>query len=754
MILQSSGIARTSCTLGAALLCLAAGSSTALGDDHIKAVISKQAPKVYWPLEHSFAPSLAPSAHAGAFVFDAYETNGPTLDFASWNLGDELSVDYLPLRPDHTTCADGTTALVFAEENGLGDPRGIDRRLEHVWPSISPLIDPLGFVDDWTIHLIVYPDADDDELRGTETVFHYESGDAYIKITVEQEADDCTFTIECQGGPSDPIRTATVTLDTSTKTDEGHQIIARFKHDHSRLAGKTTRLRLEVDGVEHDSVGGDYNDPSNSTWTIELGREIGTRDFFHGAAHHLAIWPNELANSTVGDLRTALRVPESRTLMAYDWTTDNPSQDKATFYSWLFPTNDTTDGVVTHPSDPMATRAISDWDDPIWDHDLLYPMARLWIDNNTRTIDWTVTGTIDRIEQIEKGLRAATSNGKSILDGPGYTIFWQNWGVSNSGYKTTVTDAVAHPLVRNWRDVPEPWRQNNLDVNGVGDLATLTTFARPVLPESSDETYSPFAREGISKNAFVTRELWEKVADGLKTITITGHPHSGDFPPPSRAHWDFESGTNELRLTNFWAFDSTDDANMNGRTDPAEYAYMVIDPGPPVVLADLPKVDKGWWAGCFLDDRAGDPRFWPAHDLTLLDTPKLPMGVTTPIAKEWGVPFLPKSFEDDQNRPTSIRFQRIAKAVTEWALDEALITTGEDVLGTTIRWSNYDVNSAADTFFPVNATTGVYDGNAFTGAEEDLRRTTIGSKAFLPGASGLNTRADFSAPYMYPIRDT
>lgn len=295
----------------------------------------------YWPLENSFLSDLQTTA--GRIRALGYEANGIyENDCTPPNAAPDPDVfrlvDYFPILPDHMTRAARSTALIFGETTGdLGPAMGdqVDRYLEFDFSDYT--LQPMTFLglhhqDEWTIHMVVSPDADDEDERGWETLF--DVGDLYytgvsgitikpIRITLDADRQDgqTVFRIKTEAEGA-PVRTASVTVSDATLTPVNgrpwYQVIAQYYQpgpsDPHRvriivhtitdgLLGNVTRTQAgaESDEWRHDAGG-----------SARMGLDLEGDNPFHGAIHHFAIWKSSSTRTTTSSTRSARSPPPSR----------------------------------------------------------------------------------------------------------------------------------------------------------------------------------------------------------------------------------------------------------------------------------------------------------------------------------------------------------------------------------------------------------------------------------------------------------
>lgn len=624
-------------------------AGTAFAQDDIKTAVNGLSPETYWPLEYTIDAEVAAGTTLEALTFNAMHLHGPTLDFAefdAYSLGTFAEVEYLPMFPDHLTAADGSTALVFSEE--YGSPQGVDRYLEiSPWTGTSPwLVQAIGMDDAFTLHAIAYPDAD----NSTQTLFQANYVYGYMELTTHAvKAVGRYYTFTMFDNTTSSTLTASTLVgsgqtgpgSTSPTGDPGDQIIVTF--DPRNRTGPA--LTIEADNASTTTVGPftltaptgpitSQNPPINSQGLF-LGADDSEAQRYHGAMHHLAIWDRVLTGTEIDDLVIAAWTDEPAVPRhTVDWDADPQ------WFSWYAPSN----GSPTAPSDPLD-RSVTNWNDDFWDIPGVYPMIRVTISGELwDTPDYLAQQTYNKIDTVETNLQLM---GKSLEDGVGYTIFWQNWGTGRTSYQEDPA-LLRQSTMRSWRDNPYEWRHNN-------DGAQFVHPA-PNIPQSIDddgnpyfprEHSTPYVREGVSITAQISKRAFVELdnlidADPPGPIPIPPDPEHA-FATPSRLHWDFES--------NF---------NMND-----------------AVLGGNPVTENGWWDVAVADERVDVSRFWqtPDYDLDTLAT----YHAASPT----------HNWPEKENNEYRLRYWKLSNDTGEFALGNALLVPARDAFGTGIRMSNY-----------------------------------------------------------------
>lgn len=650
----------------------------------------------YWPLENSFLSDLQTTA--GRIRALGYEANGIyENDCTPPNAAPDPDVfrlvDYFPILPDHMTRAARSTALIFGETTGdLGPAMGdqVDRYLEFDFSDYT--LQPMTFLglhhqDEWTIHMVVSPDADDEDERGWETLF--DVGDLYytgvsgitikpIRITLDADRQDgqTVFRIKTEAEGA-PVRTASVTVSDATLTPVNgrpwYQVIAQYYQpgpsDPHRvriivhtitdgLLGNVTRTQASAESDEwrHDAGG-----------SARMGLGLEGDNPFHGAIHHFAIWEKLLDTDDdvfdeIGQIATAFAAtykdPDPRDPLAIDWDAE------PRFFIWHRP--------LTYAT--LTTRTPENWNDPLWDVPGVYPFVRFYahgpdIGNSNCTppnlkvgstiLSWNAQSgqtPVDVGEQaanwiayIDAGLTEYAS--KSLHDANACALLWQNWGhhEDNCYY---IDLGASRSLMRNWRDVRAPWRNAS---------------SHPVLPDivganstnygAFREIMGPFYREGMSINAFRSKDTF---------ITLRDRIEKAELPMPTRLHFDVEERPN---VNQAWGGTLTNNY-VEGWWDKA----MESTGGPNPTSVDTRSNDVAHWA-----------------------PPTVPGGFSTLF--QLGASFAtdPRTMNRHANPELTAKFGRFARDQYDHAFGVSLVTPALQELNPDIRFSEYGNYRAGDT---------------------------------------------------------
>lgn len=512
------------------LLALAATSGIAHAQSAIQQQIESLNPDFYWALENSFRSDIPGGANA--LVLGAYEKGGASLTGTVVNDPTTYTAaDYFPMLPDHRTDADGSNALIFGETEF--DLAGARRYLTLTEGDLGDdALDALNMSakNPWTLHMIVSPDEDPDDTtsaddpgddRGPETVFFvgHEITDVgmgidptYIKVQADRRDDHTVFTLTRAGrGFAD---TTSVTINDSAGR-KWYQVTIKFYNAFSfemRVNGTASPTVNTYVYLYYDENGEMYIGADNPTMNAPENE-------FNGAVHHVAIWKAALDDSTdIAGLEQAYGCVYSpvRTTNQIDWDAD------PRFYTWSTPTLDDADEDL----DVTGNRDLNNWTDPIWDEPWIFPIVRAYTESPN-----TVNNTPDGYTPAtDKGVASLAKNAadwtnyvhdeiidhardqvgtKSLSDGFSMMLF--AWGASINGADVYQDRGGARALLVNWRDSRKELRA--IAATGNGELGV------------------PIYREGISQNAFRSREVFRMLRDELDTRSL---------PLPSRLHMDNE----------------------------------------------------------------------------------------------------------------------------------------------------------------------------------------------------------------------
>ncbi|MCA9278832.1 MAG: hypothetical protein H6815_11625 [Phycisphaeraceae bacterium] len=653
--------------------CASHASGLGTYPDGLKETIESLSPDFYWPLENSFR-SEVPSG-SSSIVFTAYEDDGANEKWANPETG-FMEVDYLPMMPDHSTWVEGSTALIFGES--ANDLAGAERYVELLYGDFGdePL-DALGMSqkDEWTLHMIVSPDPDPAEGTPSRTIL-YLGNDAAdtsevrnITIEVDVSSYDTTFTVvrngqSYQNGPQ-------VTLTHSSETDRyWFQVFLKYRTELDAY-GQPQDPAIGIEQLElavySDTTSGRSIANSNqwiiantpSVFRLGANHENGDPGYpFNGAIHHLAIWNSFLdQDSDEATLNAAIDdAPPARSVYVQDW------DDDPTYIMWTVPTEVTT---LTG-----GDRNLKNWTDPIWDRAGVYPMVRFFANDPYNSgsnytapypygsavgtsvvppvaIATSAKGWVDYIDDML--ITYCSGDGaKSLSDG--YSLFFQNWGREAQGAGDEYVDqpsltsggtATVSALIRNWRDVPTAWRYA-ADTTSVGLAANVSHPSTPSghsgLDYDRHELDIAFYREGMSHNAFRTREIFRELKSQLSAASL---------PVPTRLHFDTEGMS---------------------RVDRAVYP-------------DGASWSQHWWTTAANDSRFDNASYWAATTDTLDD---ILLGTNFDAYKApWDA--------SGDNYPFTNAYRSFARRQYEYALNQSLLVPAMQELNENILVSEYNL---------------------------------------------------------------
>jgi hypothetical protein len=584
----------------ASLICLAAAfPDSANADDTLKEFISITVPAdFYWPLENSYISDI--QIGTTRHKVNGHEIDGIYLnDCATGGApsGVYEATEYFPILPDHMTRVGASTALIFGETSG--DLDEVDRYLEFDFDPQMHVAFGMNHKFEWTMHMIVSP-ADDATDRGWETLFEagdpdYESGEVSqpIRITLglKRESGQTRFRLQTEAGGL-AVRTTEVTFDdTKVEPVNGRLWYQVIGQSYDPATGPN-RIRIIVNAATDStanpptmwSEAASYNSNEykpDADGVARIGIDLEDANPFHGAIQHFAIWKGLIdTDDDVSDNLDALAdafvysatlsESDTQTPLTIDWNAD------PRFFIWDVPLSDASLG---------GLRDLRNWNDPFWDIDGVYPIVNHFtskpnasgtnstppgIYDSTPTLhSWSaqsgqtpedIAGEVANwLEYVEIGL--ATYAGKSLTDTNACALNWQRWGscAPASAECYYVDDGASRGLTQNWRDTPSAWRNTGshpyLNSSGYWD-------------DELNEIETPLYREGMSINAFRSKDLFIELKDQIQSRSL---------PLPVRFHFDLESVSN---INHAWAVDS----------GPTYY--------------------EGWWDDSVADSRADDVEFW------------------------------------------------------------------------------------------------------------------------------------------------
>ncbi|MDF1810311.1 MAG: GC-type dockerin domain-anchored protein [Phycisphaerales bacterium] len=682
----------------------------------------------YWPFENSFISDIQDGLDRTKP--SAVESNGILDNGCPPPMTSTSPLEYFPILANHMTRVGGSSAIIFGETTG--NISGVDRYLElddSNFNSTESLVAlNMHHKEEWTMHMIVSPDEEDIVgTRGWETLFDHGNDDATsgpVQILVQLERDtdnsETTFQVITESQnliyPQDTRHTIEVVVNDADVDEVNgrhwYQVIVQYYK-----IGTQGNIRMYVNTVYEDQNGKmDFNQEtasrlsnewrsSTSTDSARIGKTRAGTNHFNGALHHFAIWKglidtsyntskelNKLAEAFVESSSIANAPADARSELSIDW--DAPVR----FFTWDQPTSTAT--LVG------SERDLRNWTDPIWDMESVYPLVRMRVQSpENSAVIFTPPGyspqstllpeptqlagqTKNWLQYLNTGMETYASDidSKSLFDQDACALLWHNYTESHNNQSCYYGDADAiRRLTNDWRDVPSIWR----------DASTHPTLTGTI---TYDETYSevnaPFYREGMSINAFRSKDIFIELA---KQIEAANDPLSTEdpVPTPSRFHFDSE----EL---------STIGQAWGGTTGPS---YI-----------------EGWWEESAIDDRASDVASWvppsnPSSTFHTLDDIKTSAG-----------PDLSQSRYDGANNATfRAKFSVFARDQYDQAFGVSLLLPALQELSPDIRLSEYNM---------------VYSDPTVLKPERAYLRNK-------PGA-GLETVLpqwiDFSSPILYPIK--
>lgn len=604
--------------------------------------------------------------------------------------------EYFPLLPDHMTRVARSTALIFGVTTGdLAPTSGnqVDRYIQLDLNSSGVVVQPLATFgmhekNEWTMHIVVSPDPDDSDKRSWETVFDigdpdYVSGGSNhpIRVTVELDrlAAGTAFRVVTEAQGFSPRIASTTVSDTGVETVNGrrwYQLIVQYYEDHSNYDIERIRLRVNtIDSstgvVDSVTVAANSNEWRSAVpSTARLGLDLEDANPFHGAMHHLAIWKKLLdtdydVSTEIDELSdafaTTYATPDPRPAFVIDWNAE------PRFFMWDRPLSDT-------PL-PTGDRNIRNWTDPLWDTPFVYPMVRLYASSpNVSGSEYTPADLFDGVATRSWSPETATASGigrhtanwieylnlgldvygqdtvatKSLQDTNAVSVVWQNWGTPMKDFNGAGTDfytdwGSARGLVQNWRDARAEWRDGSGSLTGTID--TNSQFS---------ELLSPFYREGMSQNAFMSKDAFIALRQELDTRGL---------PTPSRLHFDTERGSN---------------INQAWKVSGGVYT-------------------EGWWdrsVSPVTDPRANDPAYWSPPTVTsggYSTLANLAAGFATATSYDRYA---------RQNNAILSAFARFSKDHYDHAFGVGLLMPAVEELNSTIRMSEYKVVFSGPTGTP------------------------------------------------------
>ncbi|MHA7812075.1 MAG: GC-type dockerin domain-anchored protein [Phycisphaerales bacterium] len=665
-------------------------------------------PDFYWPLENSFISDLQPSAYdrirAKGYELDGVLPNG--CPAPGTTPIDYYTPSYFPILQNHMTRVGGSSALIFGETEG--DLEGATRYLKLSRTDFddgSSFVNPLEAVgmhhkQPWTFHMVVSPDSDPGDSRTWETLLDIGNENAAqgpVQVLLQVDRDDVnaetTFriTTESQNDyyPSfDTRRSYEVVVDHDdvhfVNQRPWYQVVVQYYLENGDGQG---RVRMLVNTVDINPFGqlvlnqepevdGQSNEWRSTTTgdQLHVGRTRSGAEEFHGALHHLAFWSglldedetvytelDNLADAFLDSTSSLNASADARSELVIDWDED------PRYFIW--------DGPLWTGASNPSDRKIRQWDDPIWDHPFTYPIIRF--QTNFPTTDnsgvrppgypaQTTSGpeaiaqlTADWLKFTSDNLASFTTGKDLLTDPDSVAIFWQNWGAraknDNSSFCFYSDWGSSFSLTNNWRDTPSIWR----------DAAS-----HPVLDPigsneaEASETSAPFYREGMSINAFNSKDIFIHLKELIDA--------SADIPTPGRFHWDLERGSN-LNLA--WSAS-----------------------------------DVGWWdhSTSVSEPRSDRVADWAPPSVSM---PSGNIDVLADLTAITRYDYL--SPHSSYNRDLSIAFSRFAHDQYDHALGVGLLTPAIEELNPNIRFSEYKRafrgETADEIYLSSKAASGVSD---------------------------------------------
>jgi len=563
-----SSCARTALVLAPLTLALSV-SGTALGTPNgIEETIEDTSPAFYWTLGDTHL-SAVPRASSDPIPLTMTEIDGAN---RLKGLDAMLEVDYLPMLPEHSTSVTASPASVFGELSGVLNG---SRRHAHAGSAEfgdEPL-DALAMSGrhSWTFYALVSPVDPDGALCTTgQPVLVIGDEDDGVRLTVDPFdhspfglSHTSTYTATRSAGGVDTTVSVTVNH-SAVHARDWHEVFLTYSVP---TLGVPT-LTLSVNG-QTDSANDNGIVASNVDEPMILGADDETAPTcgFVGAMHHVAFWKSALSSGDRASISDSRDDPApTRDPVFADWS------DPLHLFVWTVP---------TRSSDlPAGKRDLRRWKDPLWDRTGFYPMVRFFANDLTHlwapvtapgaspqpdsSPESLANSTWEWIQYIETQLQTHTSPQKSLIDGPGYSLFWQNWGreVPGDSPATYYADnGNSRGLLYNWRDSQPGWR--------------LDTGVR--MNNEEIEIYNPFYREGVSQNAFRTHETMYHLGEIFDGLT---------YPPPSRLHYDTEG---------YGGYDKA--------------------------LPSTSSIHNGWWHDASTDPRTDDVEHWSSASRQLSTVP-------------------------------------------------------------------------------------------------------------------------------------
>lgn len=669
-----------------AFLFVASVCSGLVQADDIKTQIKNTTPYAYWSLENSFSSQI-PSPQNITFIPKEKAGASSILYGAGF-----YTPDYFPLTPVHLGGAAESNGLWFGETKG--DLAGVQRYLALTAAETGNQQPVSAFNMDekkeWTLHLVVSPDPDPTNQRPEEVVFYAGNTGSDVQVLVDTKNNGTIIKLRREGqGYIDTPQLLVTELNPGER--HWYQIIVRYG-----LRGAATVTDVTLD-VASQSITQQSNQwlITPQSGPVYLGKG-NTDQYFNGAIQHLALWKRNLTNNEVAALKASLNTaPQAVAPLAVDLT--KPPR----YFMWTVPTSEAS----------LSNRDALNWNDPIWKVVGVYPMVRHKIDSpanayqnpppyslaqSGETPQDTAKQSYAWIKYISSKLVAYT--GKSLNDGIGYSLFWQDWGNHTWSGSTTAgyynDRGAARGLMQNWRDTTSSLRN--------------TVHATTPIAQELTEISTPFYREGMSQNAFRSALIFKELNKLIEADST--------LSKPTRLHFDVEGNSN---------FESIGGGlGTQGQS-------------------------CGWLCSALNDTRAntfelwGVKNYWGRKDNSLNSCMSLQStldsnGVAS--SNYWGnntrtFAALLASYSSSnwvwqaQNACFREEFVRFTNANYQYALNESLKKPATQMLNNNIRVSEYEMTATGTTL----------DGAYYTTGRNDALLGN-GKPAYL----------DFSSPVLYP----
>ena len=677
---------------------------------------------LYWPFENSFISDIQ----------STFDRTKP-LSWEKKGIGDNgcppplpvfppvyETAEYFPILPDHMTRVGASSALIFGEVSGnVADSRRYLELTSSNFDSTN-VFEAIGMEhkNEWTMHMVTSP-ADNATDRGWETLFetgdrtYYDPADDRVEpirviVDLQRETGQTRFRVRTESQNYSTKTAELVVLDTDVKQvskKNWYQVVVQY-YINTTLSGDPGYIRLRVNTVKSSLSGLEVvlheDETQSNEWrsnsanaSARIGVDLDSANPFHGAIHHFAIW-DELIDSA-SNLGTPINALGSSFLASSNITDPDPRDDDLTanwdaplrYFMWDQPIDETI---------PVAgARDLRNWRDEIWDHPATYPLVRMRIQSPDNSyVHFTPPGysaqsssdpettqlagqTANWLEYLNAGLVSYTAS-KSLFDTSACALLWHNYAKEHADQSCYYgnNDAIRR-LTNNWRDAPSVWR--DAGYHPVLDQITYHgTFS---------EVMAPFYREGMSQNAFRTKDIFIELANQIASAN-TAVPNS--IPTPSTLHFDTEEVSN---IGEAW----------NGTSGPS---YV-----------------EGWWTESVADSRAMKKAHW---------IPPSSISNTTHTLHDFNSTYsrdLSVSRYARENSNFRSKFSAFARDQYDHALGVSLLIPAIQELFEDMRMSEYSMIFAGDTV-----------------DSQDYLRSKPDS-----GVEFVEPRwIDYSSPVLYPIK--